>query len=60
MDRYDKTVDIWTLGIVFAELLLNKKNLLKYQNDLVTLSQVASFCGMTNDDLNLIKPQYHK
>jgi len=30
MDRYGKNVDVWTLGMVFAELLLNKKNVLKY------------------------------
>lgn len=30
MERYGKSVDIWTLGMVFAQLLLNKKGLLKY------------------------------
>ena len=30
MDKYDKSVDIWTLGMVFAELLLNKKSFLKF------------------------------
>ena len=60
MDKYDKSVDIWTLGMVFAELLLNKKSFLKFQSDKATLSQVASFCGMNNDDLSLIKPQLHK
>lgn len=30
MEKYDKSIDIWTLGMVFAELLLNKKSFLKY------------------------------
>lgn len=30
MDSYDKSVDVWALGLVFAELLLNKRHILRY------------------------------
>lgn len=30
MENYDKSVDVWSLGLIFAELLLNKRHILRY------------------------------
>ena len=44
-DTYDESADIWGLGMILAELSLNKRHLLPFSTDKEMLSQMASFCG---------------
>jgi serine/threonine protein kinase len=60
MELYDKGVDVWGLGLIFAELLLNKRHLLHYESDLSMLSQLASFCAMESADKSVIANQFVK
>ena len=53
MNKYDKSVDVWGLGLIMAELSLNKRHLLPFQNDASMLSQLASLCGFQEKDSNL-------
>ena len=55
MATYDQSVDIWGLGLIFAELALKKKHLLPYDNDRSMLSQVCSFCSFKQNDNFLVK-----
>lgn len=45
MATYNQSVDIWGLGLIFAEMALNKKHLLPYDNDRSMLSQICSLCS---------------
>lgn len=49
MATYNQQVDIWALGLVFAEMLLHKRHILKYESDLLMLSQIASFCHLREE-----------
>ena len=53
MDKYDQSADIWGLGMIIAELSLNKRHLLAYSTEKDTLSQVASLCQMHESDTKL-------
>jgi hypothetical protein len=44
MPEYDQKLDVWTCGLILAELLTLIKPILPYKNDLVTLHQVVNFC----------------
>lgn len=46
MPTYDQSVDIWGLGLIFAELMLNKRHVLKYESDALMLDQISSFCPL--------------
>jgi serine/threonine protein kinase len=54
MGAYNQAVDVWCLGLVLAELLLNKRHLLPYETDLLMLSQLASLAALGQDDRSLI------
>jgi hypothetical protein len=54
MNLYNQSVDVWGLGLIFAEMILNKRHILQYENDLLMLSQISSFCGLTEEDKCLI------
>ena len=58
MSTYTEKVDIWALGLVFAELLIKKKHLLKYVSEEKMLSQVATFCGLPREDRILIPEEF--
>jgi hypothetical protein len=57
MESYNQSVDVWGLGLIFAEMVLNKRHILNYESDLLMLSQMASFCGLENADRTLIPEQ---
>ena len=44
MPEYDQKLDVWTCGLIFAELLTLIKPILPYKSDLETLNQVVNFC----------------
>lgn len=44
MDNYDEKIDIWTAGVIFAELVTFIKPILPYKTDLETINQVVDFC----------------
>ena len=54
MSKYNQSADIWGLGIILAETVLNKKHLLQYESDHAMLSQISSLCGFKESDGNLI------
>jgi serine/threonine protein kinase len=53
MDAYTSSVDVWGLGLILAELALNKRHLLPYISDKAMLSQMASLCQLTEADREL-------
>lgn len=60
MSNYGQAVDVWGLGLVMAEMLLNKRHILQYESDLLMLGQVATLCGLDNADRQLIPEQMSK
>lgn len=46
MNSYKQSVDIWGLGLILAETVLNKRHLLPYESDAAMLSQISSLCGL--------------
>lgn len=54
MSKYHQNADIWGLGIILAETVLNKRHLLPYESDLAMLSQISSLCGFKESDGKLI------
>lgn len=46
MPKYGPSVDVWCLGLLFAELLLNKRHILQYKDDQTMLGQVAGLCSL--------------
>jgi len=56
MNSYNQSVDVWGLGLIFAEMITNKRHILHYENDHLMLSQLSSFCGLSEEDKSLIPP----
>jgi hypothetical protein len=54
MKTYEQSVDVWGLGLIFAEMILNKGHILEYESDRLMLSQMGSFCGLKDADRRLI------
>jgi serine/threonine protein kinase len=54
MKSYEQSVDVWGLGLIFAEMILNKEHILEYKSDRLTLNQMGSFCGLKDADRRLI------
>lgn len=46
METYNQAADVWGLGLIFAELVLNKRHLLKYESDGMMVNQISSFCPL--------------
>lgn len=47
---YDSTVDMWSLGCIFGELL-TKQPLLQGKNEVDQLSKIFELCGIPNEDI---------
>ena len=45
MPVFTKKIDIWTCGLIMAEILSDKKPLMPYQSDQETERQIVQFSG---------------
>lgn len=48
-EAYDHTIDMWSVGCIFGELL-GKQPLLQGKNEVAQLSKVFEFCGVPTQD----------
>ena len=61
MPEYDQKLDVWTCGLIFAELLTLIKPILPYKSDLETLDQVVNFCDYSEkEDREVIKEDFRQ
>ncbi|EON64846.1 CMGC/CDK protein kinase [Coniosporium apollinis CBS 100218] len=48
-DKYDRAIDMWSLGCIFGELL-NKEPLLQGKNEVDELSKIFELCGIPTEE----------